>query len=58
MDGGVALNGTSDSHSQLADRIKGGAMDMNGAASVADSTLSGRLYGIQHLCTPHELKFA
>lgn len=47
MDGGVALNGTSDPQSQLAARIKAGAMDMNssslGSASVADSTISGRL---------------
>lgn len=49
MDGGVALNGASPTHSQLAERINGGAMDMkspmlNGAASIADSTISGRLY--------------
>lgn len=48
MDGGVALDGASDTHSQLAERINGGAMDVvspnfNGAASVADSTVSGRL---------------
>ena len=47
MDGGVALAVTSPTHSQLADEINGGAMDvtaMNGAASVADSTVSNRLY--------------
>jgi regulator of ribosome biosynthesis len=48
MDGGVALNGASPTHSQLAERINGGAMDMksptmNGAASIADSTISSRL---------------
>ncbi|KAH8731407.1 ribosome biogenesis regulatory protein-domain-containing protein [Phaeosphaeriaceae sp. PMI808] len=48
MDGGVTLNGASPTHSQLADRINGGAMDvkspnLNGAASIADSTLSSRL---------------
>lgn len=45
MSGGVALNAASPTHSQLAERINGGAMDMsNGAMSVADSTVSGRLY--------------
>lgn len=45
MNGGVALNVASPTHSQLAERINGGAMDMsNGAMSVADSTVSGRLY--------------
>jgi regulator of ribosome biosynthesis len=45
MDGGVALGGTSPTHSQLVDEINGGAMDVksNGAASVADSTISSRL---------------
>jgi regulator of ribosome biosynthesis len=48
MDGGVALNAASPTHSQLAERINGGAMDvkspaLNGAASMADSTISGRL---------------
>ncbi|KAH6839661.1 hypothetical protein J4E91_003881 [Alternaria rosae] len=45
MDGGVALGGTSPTHSQLADEINGGAMDVksNGAPSVADSTVSSRL---------------
>ena len=44
MNGGVVL----DSHSHLADRINGGAMDVdapsNAALSVADSTATGRLY--------------
>jgi regulator of ribosome biosynthesis len=49
MDGGVALGAVSPTHSQLADKINGGAMDvkspaLNGAASVADSTVSSRLY--------------
>jgi regulator of ribosome biosynthesis len=49
MDGGVALGGVSPTHSQLADKINGGAMDvkspaLNGAPSVADSTISSRLY--------------
>jgi regulator of ribosome biosynthesis len=49
MDGGVALGAASPTHSQLAEKINGGAMDvkspaLNGAASVADSTLSSRLY--------------
>ncbi|KAF2630565.1 RRS1-domain-containing protein [Macroventuria anomochaeta] len=43
MNGGVAL----DTHSHLADRINGGAMDVdapsNAALSVADSTATGRL---------------
>lgn len=48
MDGGVALDVTSPTQSQLADEINGGAMDVvspafNGAASVADSTVSSRL---------------
>lgn len=43
MDGDVALDGASDTHSQLAARINGGAMDVN---SVVDSTVSGRLYDI------------
>jgi hypothetical protein len=48
MDGGVALNGASPTHSQLAERINSGAMDvkspsMNGAASIAESTIAGRL---------------
>jgi regulator of ribosome biosynthesis len=48
MDGGVALNGASPTHSALAERINNGAMDvkspnMNGAASIADSTISSRL---------------
>jgi regulator of ribosome biosynthesis len=48
MDGGVALGAASPTHSQLAEKINGGAMDvkspaLNGAASVADSTLSSRL---------------
>ncbi|OAL06769.1 RRS1-domain-containing protein [Phaeosphaeriaceae sp. SRC1lsM3a] len=48
MNGGVALSVASDTHSQLAERINDGAMDMkspmlNGAMSVADSTISGRL---------------
>jgi hypothetical protein len=52
MDGGVALGGTSPTHSQLADEINGGAMDVksNGAASVADSTVSSRLYVACSLC--------
>lgn len=54
MDGGIALNGASPTHSQLADRIDGGAMDvkspnLNGAASIADSAVSSRLYGTQHV---------
>jgi len=52
MDGGVALGLTSPTQSQLADEINGGAMDVkspiNGAASVADSTVSSRLY-VSHL---------
>jgi regulator of ribosome biosynthesis len=49
MDGGVALGAVSPTHSQLAERINGGAMDvkspaLNGAPSVADSTVSSRLY--------------
>lgn len=40
MDGGVALGVTSPTHSQLADEINGGAMDVK---SVADSTVSSRL---------------
>ncbi|KAH9860683.1 hypothetical protein J1614_012015 [Plenodomus biglobosus] len=46
MDGGVALQATSPTHSQLADKINGGAMDVsytNGAASIADSTVTSRL---------------
>ncbi|KAL6706871.1 Rhodanese-related sulfurtransferase [Coniothyrium glycines] len=43
MDGGVALDVASPTHSQLAEKINGGAMDMNGTASVADSTAPGRL---------------
>jgi regulator of ribosome biosynthesis len=48
MDGGVALGAASPTHSQLAEQINNGAMDvkspkMNGAASVADSTISSRL---------------
>ncbi|KAL5121957.1 Rhodanese-related sulfurtransferase [Pleosporales sp. CAS-2024a] len=48
MHGGVAINGTTSGHSPLADRINNGAMDvessaLHGAASVADSTISGRL---------------
>jgi hypothetical protein len=48
MDGGIALEGASPTHSQLAERINSGAMDVkspaqNGAASIADSTMSGRL---------------
>ncbi|KAG9196409.1 hypothetical protein G6011_01530 [Alternaria panax] len=45
MDGGVALGAASPTHSQLVDQINGGAMDVhtNGAASVADSTVSSRL---------------
>jgi hypothetical protein len=52
MDGGVALGGTSPTHSQLVDEINGGAMDVksNGAASVADSTISSRLYVANVLC--------
>lgn len=56
MDGGVALGGTSPTHSQLADEINGGAMDVksNGAPSVADSTISSRLYVACLLCPlPH-----
>ncbi|KAF1914993.1 ribosome biogenesis regulatory protein-domain-containing protein [Ampelomyces quisqualis] len=48
MDGGVVLNAASPTHSQLAERINGGAMDvkspkLDAAASIADSTISGRL---------------
>ncbi|KAI8935764.1 hypothetical protein NX059_007284 [Plenodomus lindquistii] len=46
MDGGVALQATSPTHSQLADKINGGAMDVtyaNGAASIAESTATSRL---------------
>ena len=54
MSGGVALSGASPTHSQLAERINGGAMDMsNGAMSVADSTVSGRLYVSYHNVFPH-----
>lgn len=59
MDGGVALAVTSPTHSQLADEINGGAMDvtaMNGAASVADSTVSSRLYDADWFC--HATKLA
>jgi hypothetical protein len=57
MDGGVALGGASPTHSQLAERINSGAMDvkspaLNGAASTADSTMSGRLYGLPHRWPP------
>jgi regulator of ribosome biosynthesis len=50
MDGGVALEVASPTQSHLAERIDGGAMDvkspnLNGAASVADSTAASRLYG-------------
>jgi hypothetical protein len=56
MDGGVALNGASPTHSQLAEQINSGAMDVqsptaNGAASVADSTVAGRLYDTRALCS-------
>lgn len=49
MDGGVALDATSPSHSHLADEINGGAMDVKSpsftlAHSVADSTATSRLY--------------
>lgn len=52
MDGGVALGAASPTHSQLVDEINGGAMDVNtnGAASVADSTISSRLYVAYLLC--------
>jgi len=59
MDGGVALGLTSPTQSQLADEINGGAMDVkspiNGAASVADSTISSRLYvsNLPSLCYTH-----
>ena len=58
MDGGVALNGASPSHSQLAERINSGAMDvkspnLNGAASVADSTITSRLY--EFYISPHNV---
>ncbi|CAN9411397.1 unnamed protein product [Alternaria alternata] len=45
MDGSVALGAVSPTHSHLVDEINGGAMDVhaNGAASVADSTVSSRL---------------
>ncbi|OAL53210.1 RRS1-domain-containing protein [Pyrenochaeta sp. DS3sAY3a] len=48
MDGGVALDATSPSHSHLADEINGGAMDVKSpsftlAHSVADSTATNRL---------------
>ncbi|KAH7391850.1 ribosome biogenesis regulatory protein-domain-containing protein [Pyrenochaeta sp. MPI-SDFR-AT-0127] len=48
MDGGVALGALSPTHSQLADEINGGAMDvkspnLNAALSIADSTVSSRL---------------
>lgn len=45
--GGVALSLASPTHSHLADKINGGAMDVshtNAAASVADSTVTNRLY--------------
>jgi regulator of ribosome biosynthesis len=63
MDGGVALNAASPTHSQLAERINSGAMDvkspaLNGAASMADSTISGRLYGFQHPLYRHTLTCA
>lgn len=50
MDGGATLDVASPTQSQLAERITGGAMDvkspnLNGDASVADSTATGRLYG-------------
>lgn len=46
--GGIALDVASPAHSQLAERIDGGAMDvkspsLNGSASIADSTATGRL---------------
>jgi regulator of ribosome biosynthesis len=46
--GGVALDVASPTHSHLAERIKGGSMDvkspiMSGSASIADSTATGRL---------------
>ena len=52
MDGGVALDAVSPTHSHLVDEINGGAMDVhaNGAASVADSTVSSRLYVACLLC--------
>jgi hypothetical protein len=57
MDGGVALGVVSPTHSQLAERINGGAMDvkspaLNGAPSVADSTVSSRLYVADSLLEP------
>jgi len=57
MDGGVVLNGASPTHSQLAEQINGGAMDVkspntNGAASLADSTMSGRLYDVSLTAPP------
>lgn len=56
MDGGVALDVTSPTHSHLADQINGGAMDVdsalvNAALSTAGSTATGRLYvqfGLSH----------
>lgn len=44
MDGGIALDVASPAHSTLVTKINGGAMDMNGNSSVADSTATGRLY--------------
>ena len=48
MDGGVALDGSSPTHSELADQINEGAMDVKSphidiAPSLADSTMSSRL---------------
>jgi regulator of ribosome biosynthesis len=40
MTGGASLGSVSSSHSHLADRINGGAMDVQ---SLADSTATGRL---------------
>jgi len=54
MDGGIAL--ASPTHSQLADKINGGAMDVsraNGAASLAESTVTSRLYVLAaRVCLP------
>lgn len=52
MNGGVALRAASPTHSQLADKINGGAMDVtytNGAASIAESTATSRLYVLNFL---------
>ena len=56
MNGGVALEAASPTHSQLADKINGGAMDvkspnLNAALSIADSTTTSRLYVLILQCS-------